>query len=59
MLSASQQHVTDANRAIVKTKDVFDIVAHNINPLTKEDMKKILLGTTTKPQLCSHPILVL
>lgn len=56
--SASPQHGLDADTDTVKIKDVFNTVIQNINHLTKEDMKNILVDSTTKAQLCSHPILV-
>lgn len=43
---------------IVQVKDVSDTIIQNINPLIEEDMKNILIYSTTKEQLCSHPILV-
>ena len=58
MSIASPQHVTNANIDIVKIKDVYDTLAQNINLLTKKDMKKILLDTTTKVQLCINLVLV-
>lgn len=58
MPSASPQHWTKEDTKIIQIKDVSDKVPQNINPLIKEDMKKISLEDTTKAQLCSHPILV-
>ena len=39
-------------------KDVIDTSEKNVNPLTKEDLKKILIDYTTTTQLCTHPVLV-
>ena len=39
-------------------KDVLDTSKKNVNPLTKEDLKKILIEYTIKTQLCTHPVLV-
>ena len=38
-------------------KDVLDTSEKNVNPLTEEDLKKILIDYTTTTQLCTHPIL--
>ena len=43
---------------IMKIKDVFDTIYKNINPLTKEVLKKILLESTTKANPCENPVLV-
>lgn len=40
--SVSPQHVTNENTKIVTIKDVFDVIAQNINPLIEEDLKKML-----------------
>ena len=50
--------MTQVDTKIISIKDVSDNVPQNINPLIEEDIKKILLDSTTKAQLCSHPILV-
>ena len=39
-------------------QDVPDNFGQNINPLTVEDLKKILHRTTLQAQLCTNPILV-
>ena len=39
-------------------KDVLDTSEKNVNPLTEEDLKKILIDYTTTTQLCTHPVLV-
>ena len=52
MLSANPQANT------IKIKDVFESTIQNINPLTKEDLQKILIDSNTKSQLCNHTILV-
>ena len=58
MSSASPQHVTQEDTETIKIKDVSNNVNQNVNPIIEEDMQKILQDTTTKAQLCSHPILV-
>ena len=42
----------------IKIKDVTDTSSQNINPLTVEDLSKILDQSTQLAQLCSSPILV-
>ena len=42
----------------IKIKDVVDTSCQNINPLTTEDLSKILDQSTQLAQLCSSPILV-
>ena len=42
----------------IKIKDVADTSCQNINPLTIEDLSKILDQSTQLAQLCSSPILV-
>ena len=42
----------------MKIKDVVDTSSQNINPLTAEDLTKILDQTTLQAQLCASPILV-
>lgn len=58
--SAHLPHVekVDQQEKIVKIKDVSDNTTHSINPFIEEDIKKILVDSTTKEKLCSHPILV-
>ena len=42
----------------IKIKDVVDTSCQNINPLTIEDLTKILDQATKHAQLCENPILV-
>ena len=43
---------------IIKIKDFVDTSSQNINPLTAEDLTKILDQATHQAQLCTGPILV-
>ena len=43
---------------IIKIKDVIDTSCQNINPLTIDDLTKILDQSTQVARLCSSPILV-
>ena len=42
----------------IKIKDVVDTSCQNINPLTAEDLSKILDQSTQATKLCTIPILV-
>ena len=42
----------------ITIKDVPDISAQNINPLTAEDLKKILDLSTLQARLCENLVLV-
>ena len=54
----SPPHSTITPTKIIKIKDVIDISCQNINPLTVEDLTKILDQSTQVARLCSSPILV-
>ena len=51
-------HVTPTPRDLVVVQDVPHTSSQNINPLTIEDLKRILHQTTLQAQLCANPILV-
>lgn len=40
--SVSPPQVTSVNTETIKVKDISDTTAQNVNPLTKEDLKRIL-----------------
>ena len=54
----SPPHATITPAEIIKIKDVIDTSGPNINPLTAEDLAKILDQSTLAAKLCSSPILV-
>ena len=54
----SPPHSTITPTKKIKIKDVFDTSCQNINPLTIEDLTKILDQSTQQARLCSSPILV-
>ncbi len=54
----SPPHAIITPAEIVKIKDVTDTSSPNINPLTAEDLAKILDQSTLVSKLCSSPILV-
>jgi hypothetical protein len=54
----SPPHVATPPAGSVIVKDVPDTSGQNINPLTIEDLKKILHQTTLQSELCSNPVLV-
>ena len=54
----SLPHSTTTLVEIIKIKDVFDTSCQNINPLTIEDLTKILDQTTLRAQLCTSLIMV-
>ena len=54
----SPPHVTIKPTKSIKIKDVIDTSCQNINPLTIEDLTKILDQSTQKAQLCSNLVLV-
>ena len=58
MSPPSPPHVTITPTDTIIIKDVLDNSAMNINPLTTEDLSKILHQSTLQAQLCTHPILV-
>ena len=54
----SPPHSTITPAEIIKIKDVVDTSSQNINPLTIEDLTKILDQEIHQAQLCTSPILV-
>ena len=54
----SPPHSTITPTEKIKIKDVTDTSSQNINPLTTEDLSKILDQSTQLAQLCSSPIMV-
>ena len=54
----SPPHVITPPAESAKVKDVPDTSGQSINPLTAEDLKKILHQTTLQSELCSNPVLV-
>ena len=54
----SPPHSTITPIEIIKIKDVTDTTSQKINPLTAEDLTKILDQTTLQAQLHANPILV-
>ena len=54
----SPPHTTPTPTNTIIEKDVLNTSSQNINPLTIEDLKKILHQTTLQSQLCTNPILV-
>ena len=55
---ASPPHTTPTPGESVTVKDVLDTSSQNINPLTVEDLKRILHQTTMQSQLCLNPVMV-
>lgn len=58
LLSDSPPSETSTNIEIVKVKDLSKTISQNINPLTQDDLKRILLKTTLQAKLIDNPILV-
>lgn len=54
----SPPHATITPVEIIKIKDVINTSCQNINPLTVEDLTKILDQSTQATRLCSSQILV-
>ena len=54
----SPPHISSTPTNIVTMQDVPDNSGWNINPLTTEDLKKILHQTTLQAQLCTNLVLV-
>ena len=54
----SPPHVTPMPVDSMIVQDVLDTSGQNINPLTIEDLKKILHQTSLQAQLCTNLILV-
>lgn len=57
-LPLSPPHGSNTPRETIKVKDVPDRLAHNINPLTVEDLEKILDQSTLQEKLCDNLVLV-
>ena len=55
---SSPPHSTDTPAEVIKIKDVVETSCQNINPLTPEDLTKILDQATKHAQLGKNPILV-
>ena len=51
-------HSTELPKEMVQIKDVVDTSSQDIDPLTTEDLTKILDQETHQAQLCTNPILV-
>ena len=58
LLPLSPPHDTNTPIENIIVKDVPDNSGQNINPLTVENLKKILDQSTLQTQLCNNPILV-
>ena len=58
MPTMSPPHETNRPTEIITMKDISDGLAQNINPLTIEDLKKILDQSTLQARLCENPVLV-
>ena len=58
MSSVSPPHDTSTTIETIIVKDVSNVSAQNINPLTVDDLKKILDQSTLQEKLCENPILV-
>ena len=58
MSSVSPPHDATETIKTINVKDVSDISAQNINPLTKEDLKKILDQFTLQAKLCNNHVLI-
>lgn len=54
----SPPHTISTPTVNVTIKDVIDTSGQNINPLTVEDLKRILHQKTLQSQLCTSPVLV-
>ena len=54
----SPPYSTDTPTETVQIKDFVDTSSQNIDPLTTEDLTKILDQATHQAQLCTNPILV-
>ena len=58
MLALSPPHDTNTPIDTITLKDIPNSSAHNINPLTIEDLKKILDQSTLQARLCENPVMV-
>ena len=54
----SPTHVKPTLANLVTIQDVLDTSSPNVNPLTIEDLKKIIHQTSIEAQLCNNEILV-
>ena len=54
----SPPHATITLAEIIEIEDFIDTSCQNINPLTTEDLSKILHQSTQQAQLCTSPVLV-
>ena len=54
----STPHVITTSVDTITMKDVPDKSCQNINPLTAEDLNKILDQSTQQEKLCTNPVLV-
>ena len=55
---SSPPHITTPPAESPKVKDVPDTSGQNINPLTVQDLEKILHQTSLQSELCTNPVLV-
>ena len=55
---SSPPHVTTPPAESPKVQDIPDTSGQNVNPLTAEDLKKILHQTSMQSELCNNPVLV-
>lgn len=58
MSSFSPQHELNIDIDTVMVKDISNTITQDVNPLIEEDLKKILIESTTQEKLCENPILV-
>ena len=58
MPSAIPPHDTSVTIETIIFKDISNVLAHNINPLTINDFKKILDQSTLHEKLCENLVLV-
>ena len=58
MLSMSPPYDTSMTVEIIIVKYVPNSLAQSINPLTIDDLKKILNQSTLQARLCENPVLV-
>ena len=58
MPNVSSPQIISENTKIVTIKDVSNLTAQKINPLTEEDLKKILDQSTLQAKLCDNLVLV-
>ena len=58
VLTTSPPHDTNTPAEAITIKDFLDTTPQKINPLTTEDLKKILDQSTQQPKLCENIVLV-